>query len=199
MRGRLLVTVALSATLLGCGVATGIEAPERSGPYRGQVVDVETGQPLAGVVVSAVWWNHLFPSGVEFYDARETVTGADGRFEIPRLDIPLTKPGAGPPRLHFFAPGYLPPGYYPAAGDPPGGPYRIRYRVTPPEGQLFVAPTVVAMRRIRTPEEWCDYKHSSLATLGAPAAKIPRFGEAFRNEDRSRGACRYPSEPGRNP
>ena len=66
----------------------------------------------------------------------------------------------------------------------------IRYRVTPPEGQAFVAPTVVPMRRIRTGEEWCDYKHAATLSVMVPTDKIPRYREVLRNEEPSHGPCR---------
>src|SRR5439155_990501 len=113
------------------------ELAARRGPFGGQLVDVETGRPIACATVAAVWWDQ-YPLGLKFYDAREAISGEDGRFEIPRLDIPLTKLSVGAPQLHFLAPGYLPPGYYTTPGEPASAAHIIRYRVTPPEGQPFV-------------------------------------------------------------
>jgi len=165
------------------------ELAARRGPFGGQLVDVETGQPIACATVAAVWWDQ-YPLGLKFYDAREAISGEDGRFEIPRLDIPLTKLSVGAPQLHFLAPGYLPPGYYTTPGEPASAAHIIRYRVTPPEGQPFVAPTVVPMRRIRTGEEWCDYKHAATLSVMVPTDKIPRYREVLRNEEPSHGPCR---------
>jgi hypothetical protein len=196
---RLLAVVGVAGSLLGCGVTSPTDALERQGPFRGQVVNLETGEPIAGAIVTAVWWENLFPSGVQFYDAREAVTSADGRFEIPQLSIPATKLNVGSPRLTFFAPGYLPPGHYREPGDPTTGIYRIRYRVTPPDGQPFVAPTVVPMRRIRSEEEWCEYRYLASPGATVPAAKVPLFGQAFRKEAQSRGGCHPPTGTGRKP
>ena len=56
------------------------------GPWGARVVDAETGQPLAGVVVLA-WWTRSYPSlggwaATEYYASEEVVTGPDGRFRI---------------------------------------------------------------------------------------------------------------------
>ncbi len=86
---RRIFSVVLGVCLVA-GLAPGAGAQETWGPVRGQVVDVETGQPIAGTVMLAVWLEiyHVF-GGHRFYDAREPVTDADGGFEIPRLDTPV--------------------------------------------------------------------------------------------------------------
>lgn len=82
------------------------------GPFRGQVVDRETGQPIEGAAVVAVW-NGVHGYGLVhdseyFIEAKETVTDADGRFEIPlyvRLSIdPLSI--FEEPLFTIFRPGY---------------------------------------------------------------------------------------------
>src|SRR3989304_2541236 len=65
------------------------------------------GQPIAGAVMLVVWWelHGIGFIGERFYEAREAVTDAEGRFEVPPLGPPwaLSVP---PPRVHLFAPGY---------------------------------------------------------------------------------------------
>jgi hypothetical protein len=58
------------------------------GPYDGIVVDADTERPIAGALVAASW---AFERGVGFQAplaAQEVVTetGADGRYQIPRID-----------------------------------------------------------------------------------------------------------------
>lgn len=58
------------------------------GPYKGKVVDAETGQPIAGVVVLGTWYRQFpSPGGAvsKYYDAKETVTDKNGDFEIKGL------------------------------------------------------------------------------------------------------------------
>ena len=60
--------------------------PDRyDGPYRGKVIDAETGKPIEGVVVLGVWYKEISTAGggvSSYYDAKETVTDKDGEFEI---------------------------------------------------------------------------------------------------------------------
>src|SRR5207253_4191106 len=107
------------------GLIAAAPASERWGPFRGQVVDLETGEPIPGAVALAVWWKIRlsFVHGTrEFYDAREAVTGRDGAFEIPRLSGPLRILGVQPAEIALFAPGYK---------------WQATV-VTPPNGQEFV-------------------------------------------------------------
>ncbi len=60
---------------------------ESAGPWKGQVVDKETGKPLEGVVVLARWERRYTSfvgemGGNEYYDSEEVVTDAEGRFVI---------------------------------------------------------------------------------------------------------------------
>ena len=57
--------------------------------YRGQVVDADTGQPVAGAHVAYVWESTIVPSGFTghnsrtiCYHAAATTTDAQGRFQI---------------------------------------------------------------------------------------------------------------------
>ena len=77
------------------------------GPYRGKVLDLETGEPIEGAVVAAEWTlTH------RFCDAKETVTDKNGEFVLPKGSCfsfwPFTEISA---RVVVFKPGYL--GYEP--------------------------------------------------------------------------------------
>lgn len=71
----------------------------------------------------------------KFYDAREAVTDAAGRFEVPGVLPPLYWPLVRRPQFHYFAPGYVAQG------------------VVVPERQTWPRHQVVQMRRLRTREE----------------------------------------------
>src|SRR5262249_19156462 len=139
---------------------------EVRGPFAGRIIDEDTGAPIAGVVVLAVWQTLAFTplghGGQAFYDTREAISDSDGRFTIPRLPVPLGRTAVEPPRLYFFAPGYVlaGPNAFPvpiyALADRLGS-EAAAYVVSPSTGQRFVAPTVVRMRPTRTAEEWCRY------------------------------------------
>jgi hypothetical protein len=60
---------------------------ESAGPWKGQVVDKETGKSLEGVVVLARWEKRYTSfvgemGGNEYYDSEEVITNAEGRFVI---------------------------------------------------------------------------------------------------------------------
>jgi hypothetical protein len=114
------------------------------GPFRGQLVDAETGAPIPSAHVM-VRWDRRLPTptgdgGQSFLDAVETVTNDDGRFELaarPRYwELFATRPSVG-----MFAPGYV------ASGR----------EVTPPDGVPFVEPTVIKMRPLETRQEQCRH------------------------------------------
>jgi len=78
------------------------------GPYKGRVLDLETGEPIEGAVVAANWYlTH------RFCDAKETVTDKNGEFVLPKGSCfsfwPFTE--MDPAHVVVFKPGYL--GYEP--------------------------------------------------------------------------------------
>lgn len=147
-------------------------AAEKWGPFRGQIVDAETGQPIPGAAVLVVWWESV-PNPVQmsrrFYDARETVTDATGKFEVPRLSPPFFSFRIMDPQVTYFAPGYEP----------------VAKIVTPPEGQPFVAPTVVQMRRLRTREERVEFQGRLPPPI--PFEKMPNLLRLLNEERRQLG------------
>jgi hypothetical protein len=62
------------------------------GPYKGGVIDAETGKPIEGVVVLGVWYKELpSPGGTvgSYFDAQETVTDKNGDFEVKGLGLQI--------------------------------------------------------------------------------------------------------------
>lgn len=83
-----------------------------AGPWKGKVIDVETKEPLEGAVVLAVWDRYYrTPTGgsTYFYEAKETLTDKDGKFEIPSYTpinlLPIISYIEGP-KFIIFKPGY---------------------------------------------------------------------------------------------
>ena len=104
----------LAGILLGLAVLVGAPdlASAAKGPWRGQVRDAETKQPLDGVVVLAYWYRYRFHlsqlvvghQAPEFFDAVEAVTDAQGRWEIPKKSFPFfANIGVF---FRYFKPGY---------------------------------------------------------------------------------------------
>jgi sugar lactone lactonase YvrE len=132
----------LMAVLLVALAEAGLATPaEAAGPWRAQVVDAETGQPLEGVAVIAVWHRRLvghglipvWPTGL--VGADETVTDAQGRFTLPRrLFAPALVTHVPEPELGLFKAGY--------------GGWRFRY----PSASLTDRDAVIEMRPLPTLE-----------------------------------------------
>jgi hypothetical protein len=127
--------IALCCLTVGCATAG-----EKWGPFKGQIVDVETGQGIEGAVVLVIWDKYIpnpVGTSTEFFDVREAVTGPDGRFEVPRRDPPFFTLTIREPDFKVFAPGYE----------------QVRWLVTPEGGEVLVEPTIVEMRKLRTRAE----------------------------------------------
>jgi len=78
------------------------------GPYRGKVVELETGEPIEGAVVAARWMIEPFVHSERICDAKETITDKNGEFELPKGSCrshPLAQ--MYKPRVVVFKPGYL--------------------------------------------------------------------------------------------
>lgn len=166
MRAVLLVTV----LLLAGGVPA--DAIEKWGPFRGQLVDIETGKPIPDAAIIVVWYE-LVPTPVQtnqrFYDAIEGATDVNGRFEIPRRRPAFFSFLIREPQVIYFAPGYVPE----------------REVITPPDGQRFVAQTVVHLRRPKTREGLLEKNRGG--PVDVPPEKMARFLRAVNVERKMLG------------
>jgi len=145
---------------------------EQWGPFRGQIVDVGTGKPIKGAAVLVVWLKDILTpvhSVTQFYDAREVVTDAEGRFVVPRRIPALFWIFIRKPQVTYFAPGYV------AHGEV----------VTPPDGRPFVDPTIVQMRRLKSREELLKKRRSQPAMV--PLNKMTEFTKAINVERKMLG------------
>jgi hypothetical protein len=88
------------------------------GPFEGQVVAADTGEPIVGAAIVVFWMKNV-PNLVEgheaFYDARSAVSDSGGRFVIPRRPPPafVSFVISRGPFLTSDAPGYLPYDFIP--------------------------------------------------------------------------------------
>lgn len=171
---RIVMLAAAAALLAGCA------GPDVRGPFRNQYVDADTGKPIEGVVFLAVWHsvtpNFVSGGSEPFYEAREAVSGPDGRVEIPGLAAPIFRFGLGV-RFYEFA---------------PGGHAAERVQITPPDGRLYGNPTVTFMRQPKeTREERCKRLDYLMPSPSVPnnTATIPQYLGAV-NRERSDLKCR---------
>ncbi len=168
---RLVAAGLLLGLLTAASAASELDEQAKWGQFRGQVVDLETGQPIVGAVMLVVWlevYGFGF-AGHRFYDAHEAVTDAEGRFEIPRLSVPPWKVGVQPPTFHLFAPGYEP----------------YADVITPVSGRVFIDETVSQMRRLKTRQELLRKSRSTPSFV--PHAKMREFVKAVNTERRMLG------------
>jgi hypothetical protein len=148
--------------------------PAQWGPFRGRIVDAETGAPIPGAHFM-VMWERDHPNPVHwtqsFYDAQEAVTDADGRFEIPRQHRFFTV-FVSAPRFDAFAPGYV----------------AESSEVTPRGGQPYADETILRMRLLTTRKERCDRLPGGPSINASEAT--PLFDRAVRTY-RSELSCSY--------
>lgn len=167
------IGILVTALLWGSAWLAPAAAEEKWGPFRGRIVDTETGQPIQGAVVLMIWYKLVYAvvqTNMEFYDAREAVSGPDGTFEIPRLSPPFFTFRIDRPHWTLFAPGYE----------------VQRVVVTPPTGQRLVDPTVIEMRPLKTREE--RLKALTIAVLpSVPDDKKPLYTQALIRERKNLG------------
>lgn len=155
--------------LLIAGVLSPSGLAESAGPWRGTVVDAETGRPLEGVVVLAVW-DKLSPGIIhnrrEFHDAEEAVTDASGNFILSARSLSSLNPFVRfeGPRLLIFKGGY--------------GMYRFR-------GELEWDALSADERVMRRREKWKQFEEKGVV-FELPPLKT--------REERRRALPREPSE-----
>jgi hypothetical protein len=80
-------TVRVFALMLSMAMICLPVISESAGPWKGQVVDKDSGKPLEGAVVLARWEKRYTSfvgemGGNQYYDSEEVVTDAEGRFVI---------------------------------------------------------------------------------------------------------------------
>ncbi len=171
MRGRILILSAWSVLsllvwVLPCGDDPG---DAKWGPFRGRIVDADTGEPIPGAAVVVVWMEHV-PNPVQgqerFYDALAAVTDFGGRFEIPRRNPPFFSFRIAPPYQSYRAPGYV-----------------FQTEATAPDGQLIVS---MRARERLSPDE--RFRSSpGIGILLIPEEKLKGLREAVNTKRRAMG------------
>jgi hypothetical protein len=151
-----------------------------SGPWRAQIVDAETGQPLHGVIVLAIWdkisigWPH---PDRQFYDLDEVVSDAEGRFVIPARVTGGRHPfeRLARPMVRMFKPGY--------------GDWRFQRRPDPADtagnanwDAFAQEGVVIVMPRAKTRDERLQALSGLLPGPDVPMEKFPRMLAAYDRE-----------------
>lgn len=142
------------------------------GPYKGKVIDLETGQPIEGAVVAGVWVLEF--NFTPFCDAKETVTDKNGEFILPKASCFSLWPLARMNNLDIivFKPSYL-------AYPPLGATYEERRAQMPgfigDEFQDKKRYNIIKLGKPRTLEEReLTYDHTSgLFVIDEAFKKLP--------------------------
>ncbi len=176
MRSRQRKTATVVAIVGALMLSTGCGGRNVRGPFRTQFLDSETKQPIPGVVFLAVWHtavpNPVSGPSEPFYEAREVVSGPDGRVDVPRLSGPVFKLGLDV-RFYNFA---------------PGGFATERVQVTPAGGRRYVDTTITLLRRLERREE----RLKNIPSLpSVPDEKMPRFIAILDQERVALGLSEY--------
>jgi hypothetical protein len=162
------------------------------GPYKGKVIDLETGEPIEGAVVAGVWILEF--NLTPFCDAKETMTDKNGEFILPKASCftlwPLTQMG----RLDIivFKPGYL--------GFPPLGYTSEERKARMPDftGDEFKDKKkyyIIKLGKPKTREEReLTYDHAGLFTFDEAFKKLPTLLRLTNEERRNLG---LPGEEGK--
>ena len=159
--------------LLGLGKLAAACPAHADGPWKGQIVDTETGTPVEGVVVLAYWvkWTASWGgwAGGDFVDAEETVTGPDGRFVIPRHSTFTLMPWSRiTGELVILKPGY---GQWVFRGGNPSGESTWK--------RLERNEEIIEMPRLRTREERLMFYRQHWGVPGlVPPERAPRLRQA---------------------
>src|SRR5262249_37698807 len=199
-RGRLLasalvLTMRTSHLLVLCAVLAlnlSLGVVEAAGPWKAQLVDAKTKQPLEGVVVLAWWTRNVRTFGgpsEEYCDSQEALTDMDGRFTIaPRRFWSLN------PLVFFRGPfvamfksgygGFRWPGYEGSEAWPK----EKRESLQSAAHRLQRDGIVLEMSRLRTAEQRNEYmKALDVPAVAVPLDKQPLMREAIADEQRSLG------------
>jgi hypothetical protein len=166
---RLLASVVLAAVVTsGCGG----HLVYPSGPFRGRVVDADTGQPLVGAAVVAAWFleQPLAVHGTATaYDVVEVLTDDKGEFMVPHQTHVTLVGSVNEPRITIYMSGY--------------GPFPWSQRAPTGEAlrDAFQEPTVIELVRGSTREKRLEYLDRAWVS-GVSEEAIPNFVRLLNDE-----------------
>ena len=169
---------------------------QAAGPWKGQIVDRETGQPIPGAIVVAIWTvrsrGEVHPHD-EFHSAFEAVSDAEGKFVIPEQTAVPTQPLtaiAGPEIVIFKAGfgGWAFQGgpYYPLTED-----HYVREQRTKRAWEAFEKDGAVFELRSLTDRQQRLTRNGSARPRHVPDDRMPQLLEALDAERVSLGAEPY--------
>ncbi len=177
----------LGTLLLALSLAAAVRPALALGPWKAQIVDAESKQPVNNVVVLAVWTKVLLgpdrgPTFV-FYDSAEVLADQDGRIIVAERDYSTKDVQVfAEPEFFFFRPGY--------------GPWRFqgeevwlkldaserRKRYAEAGKQFGGTGVVIEMPPLKTREERVQFYRDRVEPLAVPVERKRRWLEAVEAE-----------------
>src|SRR5438094_4205333 len=158
------------------------------GPWKGKIVDAETGQRLSGAVVLAAWWKRspgVVHERTAFYDATEVVTDDEGRFVIPPVKTATLNPFTpiDGPDLKIFKRGY---GQWRFRGEPQLSPSNTleweRWRAT--AWKRFTSDgIVIELPALKSKEDRFRFREVVAPSSLIPPERTPQMTRAIEEED----------------
>jgi hypothetical protein len=154
-----------------------------SDPIQFKVIDEETGKPLEGVAVIAVWQLESFIYRSKVYKT-EAVSDMDGDVRLEgmpmRIRPPLSWFNSSDPEIHIYKSGYKSSFFNNAALAGPG--YVNGFDTRSAKRRSFWSGRTVAMVRDRTPGEYLEsFRAASSVPIDADMrpTKYPKFWHAL--------------------
>jgi hypothetical protein len=157
--------------------------------YRATVVDEETGQPLQGVVIVAIW-NRRYNSlggwaGGGYYASEETETGSDGKFVLKGHAtwtlLPFITTIKGP-EFTFYKPGYGTVWGFQGSASWPTDVFDRQARVEEEWKRFRGEGTVITLPRLSTHQERLSALAFPYIGGDVPRERLPRLLDAVRRE-----------------
>lgn len=158
----------------------------KDGPYKGKVIELETGKPIEGAVVAARWNIGVFAHYERTCDTAEALTDSNGEFILPTgwcITQPLTQ--IDKPRVVVFKPGYL--------GYPPLGSTQVERIESMPEftGEEFSDNNqyyTIKLGKPKTREEReLTMSHANFPILDDTVEKLPKLIMKINEERKNLG------------
>ena len=166
--------------------------------YQGTVVDEESGQPLAGAVLTVVWYRRpiIGLGGTrDFLSAQETVADTDGKFSLvasPGIDWSPFTYVEKEPKIVIYQPGYEPTWA--------GWMVRNKYNNGIEFADALKKSVTIRLRKLKTKEDLIKFTNiSSLTHVTVRYEHIPRLIQAVNVQNKMVGLKPYPEQGGKDP
>lgn len=180
--------IPLFIALIGISSFGALSNVEAAGPWKAQVVNAETGKPLEGVVILAVWYRYVWLIGqhghLGYGASQEVVTNKEGRFTIASRSSWTLNPFVHlrAPDFRIFKPGYGQWRFHGSKEWPMGDVIEREVYVKEAWDQFEGKGVVMELPPLKTREERLKFYRSIGYSAEIPRERIKRFLQALEAE-----------------